>query len=278
MLFSRALDSTYLCCQPWLPRWQTAQTDHIADTIMEMTKTPAIDATANSPFAALISMFYEPTKAFNMLEPKRHAWLPLVLLMATSCVLLLWYFSVVDFAWLIDSMTATIKDAAQREQASAMMSKGTMQVMALAGSLVGIPFVTALMGVYFMLVAKFMNNNSFGFGSGFALAAWTAVPGLLMLPLGAMQIMLSSNNQLSTSELNPLTINQLFFQYPMAHPLSGPLDMLGLSFFWGIFLMVIGFQVWAKVSRATAMKVVLIPYVTVFGLWLAYAVSTSPAV
>lgn len=244
---------------------------------MELTKSPDTGAVAKSPFTALISMFFEPATAFDMLQPKRQAWLPLVLTMAASCILLLWYFSVVDFAWLNDAMTASIKDAAQREQASSMMSKGTMQAMALAGSLIGIPFITALTGVYFMLVAKSMSNDSFGFGSGFALAAWAAVPNLLVLPLGAMQIMLSSNNQLSTSELNPLTINQLFFQYPMTHPLSGPLDMLGLSFVWGIFLMVIGFQVWAKVSRATAMKVVLIPYATVFGLWLAYALSTNPA-
>ncbi len=244
---------------------------------MELTKSPDTNASSNSPFAALMSMFYEPTKAFGMLEAKRHAWLPLVLTIAASCILLLWYFSTVDFPWLVDSMTASIKDQVARENASAMMSKGAMQGFGIGGSLLGIPLVTVLLGVYLMLVAKAMHKESFGFGSGFALAAWSSVPSLLVLPLGAMQIMLSSNNQLATSELNPLTINQLFFQYPMTHPLAGPLDMLGLSFFWGIFLMIIGFQVWAKVTRATAMKVVLIPYATGFGLWLAYALSTSSA-
>jgi len=261
----------------WLPCRQGSQTDIYRGYTMELTQTPDTTHSATSPFAALMAMFYEPTKAFGMLETKRHSWFPLVLLMASSCVLMLWYFNVVDFAWMLDTMTASIKDPAAREQASAMMSKSTMQTMGIAGSLVVLPLFMALYAVYFLLVAKAMNNDSFGFGAGFGLAAWSSVPSLLMLPLGAMQIMLSSNYQLTTSELNPLTLNQLLFQYPMMHPLSGPLDMLSVPFFWSILLMIIGFQVFAKVSRATAAKVVLIPHVTVFGLWIAYALSASPA-
>lgn len=245
---------------------------------MELTKSPDTNASSNSPFAALMSMFYEPTKAFGMLETKRHSWFPLVLVMAASAILMTWYFSVVDFAWLLDSMMAGIKSAAQRESAAAAMpGKGTMLALGVAGSLVIIPFFTVLIGVYFMLVGKSLTNNSFGFGAGFGLAAWSSVPSLLLLPLGAMQILLSSNGQLSTAQLNPLTLNQLFFQYPMTHQLSGPLEVLSVPFFWSILLMIVGFQVWAKVRLATAMKVVLIPYATVFGLWFAYALSTGTA-
>jgi hypothetical protein len=32
-------------------------------------------------------------------------------------------------------------------------------------------------------------------------------------------------------------------------------------------LLVIGYQVWAKASRATAIKVVLIPYAVVYAIW-----------
>ena len=53
------------------------------------------------------------------------------------------------------------------------------------------------------------------------------------------------------------------------------MDMLSVTFFWGVALMVIGFQAWANVSRVTALKVVLIPYATIFGLWLAYAMSQA---
>lgn len=209
-----------------------------------------------------------------MLTPRRHGWLPLVLSLLSSSILMLWYFNIVDIAWLIEQMNASIADAAKREQASKVMSKGMLQGFALAGTWIGIPVMTALLGVYFMVVAKFMHKD-FTFGSGFALAAWSSIPNLLLFPLGAMTILLSSNGQISFSELNPVSINQLFFQYGTGHPLAGPLDLLSVTSIWGIALMVIGFRTWANVSRATALKVVLIPYVTVFGLWFAYAMSKA---
>lgn len=242
---------------------------------MEMTNT-AGTSSGNSPFGALIAMFYEPSKAFGMLTPRRHAWLPLVLTMISSMILLLWYFNVVDFAWLTDQMYASIKDPAAREKASEMMSRGMMQGFAVGGALVGIPMITALMGVYFMVVAKSMTKE-FGFNDGFSLAAWSLVPGLLGLPLGAMQILMSSNAQFSSSELNPLSLNSLVFHYPVTHSLSSWLDMINVTSLWGVFLMIVGFQVWAKVSRATAMKVVLIPYITILGGWFAIAMAMSKA-
>lgn len=242
---------------------------------MDTTKT-ADTSSGTSPFGALIAMFYEPTKAFNMLTPRRHGWLPLVLSMIFSTILLVWYFNMVDFAWLSEQMNASIKDAAEREQVAKMMTKGMMQGFAVGGSLVGIPMVTMLIGVYFMIVAKSMTKE-FGFNEGFSLAAWSLVPGLLVLPLGAIQIMLSSNAQLSASDLNPLSLNSLIFHYPMSNSLASPLDMVNVTSLWGVFLMIIGFQVWAKVSRATAMKVVLIPYITCVGGWIAIAMAMSKA-
>jgi hypothetical protein len=242
---------------------------------MELTKT-ADTTTSISPFGALIAMFYEPGKTFALLEQRRHAWLPVILTMVCSSMLMVWYFSVVDLAWLTDQMNASITDAAAREQAGNMMTKGVMQGFALFGTLVGVPLVTAVMAVYFMIVAKSISND-FTFGTGFALAAWSFVPGLLALPLGAIQILLSSNGQIGMSELNPLSVNQLFFQYGAGNSLSGPLDMLSLTSIWGIALMVIGFQAWARVSRATALKVVLIPYVTIIVGWLAIALAMGKA-
>lgn len=242
---------------------------------MELSKT-ADTTSGNSPMNALIAMFYEPSKTYAMLEPRRHAWLPLILVMVCSSVLLVWYFNIVDIVWTIDQMNAGVKDAAAREQASQMMTKGMLQAFSLGATWIGYPLVTALMGVYFMVIAKAMNKE-FTFGTGFALAAWSSVPSLLLLPLGTIQILMSSNDQFSSSELNPFSVNQLFFQYPMNHALTAPLDMLSVTSFWGLALMIIGFQVWARVSRATAVKVVLIPYATLLGGWIAIAMAMSPS-
>ncbi|MEJ7804588.1 MAG: YIP1 family protein [Telluria sp.] len=239
---------------------------------MELTKTT--DSTSNSsPVSALFAMLYEPSRAFAMLEPKRHAWLPLGLIMVAMTALFSWYFSVVDFSWFMDQMLAAMKPA-ERDVAKGVMTKTMMQTTTLVSGVVSYPIVCAVAGLYFMLAGKFINQNV-SFGTGFALSAWASVPGLLLLPLGAVAIAMASGGQLGFSELNPLSVNQLFFQYDMAHPMAGLLDTLNATSFWSVFLTVVGFQVWAKVARSTALKVVLIPYVTIYAIWFAFAMSQA---
>ena len=240
---------------------------------MELTKTTDI-ASSTSPMSALITMFYDPRRAFGMLEPKRHAWLPLVLLIISAVVLMTWYFSVVDFSWLMDQMFATVKDASQRAAAKSMMTRNMMRITTLITSVLLYPAMFAVTGLYFMIVGKSINKDV-GFGTGFALSAWASVPGLLMLPLGAVAITLASGGQLGFSELNPLSLNQLFFHHELTHPMTSVLDSISVTSIWGMVLTVIGFQVWAKVSTSTALKVVLIPYLIIFGGWFAFALSKA---
>lgn len=239
---------------------------------MELTNT--IAPATNSPVSALITMFYDPSRAFAMLQPKRHAWLPLVLLIVSTIALMIWYFNVVDFSWLMDQILATMKDASQRAQAKGMMTKGMMQTTTLISTVLMYPAICAITGVYFMLVGKSINKDV-SFGTGFALTAWAYVPALLMLPLGAVAIAMATGGQLNFSELNPLSVNQLFFHHEMTHPMAGVLDSISLISLWSAFLMVIGFQVWGKVARATALKVVLIPYAIIYAAWFAYALSKA---
>lgn len=239
---------------------------------MELTNTAA--TASSSPFAALLTIFYDPAKTFASLEQRRAAWLPVILLLLITTVLMLWYFSVVDFAWLMDQMFATIKDPGQRERAQAMMSKQMMLASTIGGALIGLPIVFALIGVYFMFVGK-MYAKDFTFGKGFALTAWSYVPSLLALPLGGLQIILSPSGQMGFSDLNPLSLNTLFFHHPLGHPMASLLDSISVISVWTAVLMVIGFQVWAKVKRSAAVKVVLIPNLVIYGIWFAYALSKA---
>lgn len=236
---------------------------------MELTnKAPIANA---SPVGAFTTMFYEPTATFQRLEARPKGWFPMLVLMVSTAVLTLWYFSIVDFAWLLDQMLATMKSAEEREQAAKFMSKTMMQVSSLFSALV-FPVFFAIMGVYLMIVSKALSHG-ISFGKGFALAAWSSVPGILLLPLGAMQILLSSNGQFDYSSLNPVSLNQLVFHYDMMHPLATLMDTLNLTTFWSLFLLVVGFETWATVKRSTAILVVLIPNLVVYGLWFAFGMS-----
>lgn len=231
-----------------------------------MQTTNVIAAPGASPFNALVTMFHSPSVAFAMLEQRRAAWLPLVLLTLCNAALLSWYFSVVDFAWLQEKMFAAVPSAAEREQAMKFMSKGTLQAMTVGGALITVPFVAALTGLYFAIVGK-VRNSDFGFAKGFALSLWSSIPALLVPVLGGMQIILNPDGRLDFSQLNPVSLNQLFFHIEMNRPWASMLDSLGVMTIWSIVLMVIGYQVWAKVPRATAVKVVLVPYAVVYGIW-----------
>ncbi len=239
---------------------------------MEITKTAP--AAGTSPFDAVIGMFHQPTRTFAALEPRKAAWLPLILILLTSLAMYAWYFNAVDFAWLQDDMFGDIKDVAEREKTMSMMTKQMLQITTLGTLVVVVPLIMAISGVYFMLAGKVLSKE-FTFGSGFALSAWSSIPMLLSLPLGAMQILLASNGQLSLSGLNPLSLNQLVFQYGTAHPMAGVMDSISVLMVWSTILMVIGFEVWAKVARATAIKVVMLPTLTIYGIWLAYALNAA---
>ncbi|MFL6676616.1 MAG: YIP1 family protein [Massilia sp.] len=241
-----------------------------------MQTTNVIDAPAASPFNALAAMFYDPTRAFAMLQARRHAWLPLVLLVASNAALLFWYFSVVDFAWLLERMFAMIADVEKREHAMKMMSKGMMQTTTMIGGALTVPLFAAIGGLYFLIVGK-VRNIDFGFGKGFALSAWASVPGLLMLALGGLQIVLTPGGQLDFSQLNPVSLNQLLFHVDMGRRWAGLLDSLSVITIWGMVLTAIGFQVWARVSRATAFRITLIPYVAIYGIWAAYNLMSKAA-
>jgi len=238
---------------------------------MELTKTADVPST--SPMSAVFSMFYEPTRAFESLSPRRYGWIPLLLVMASSLALILWYFNIVDFAWMVEQMVASMP-ATERDAAKQMMSKGMFMGFGVLGVLVATPALMAVTGVYLMLVSKAL-NKPFSFNDGFAASAWSSVPAILSLPLGAVQILMSSHGQLTFSELNPLSLNQLFFHLDMGRPMAGIYDSISLPMIWSIFLLIIAYQVWAKVARSTAVKVVLIPYLTIYGLWFALAMSKA---
>jgi len=240
---------------------------------MELTKTA--DAPAGSPFSALITMFYEPGKTFAALEHRKAGWLPMILLMASSLIITGWYFSVVDFQWLLDQMFAAMP-ATDVEAAKSFMSKGMMMTMSIVSTLVVLPAVLAFMALYFLLASKSI-KKPIDFNTAFSLSAWTSLPMLLTLPLGAIQILMMTNGQLTFSQLNPLSLNQLFFHYEMSHKMASFMDSLSVFTIWNIVLLVIGFEAWAKVKRSTSVLVVLVPYVTIYGLWFAFALAMSKA-
>lgn len=199
-------------------------------------------------------------------------WFPIAAVLVSSCALILWHYSIVDFPWLVDQLLATISSAEEREQTAEFLSKNMMIVSSLASALVSYSAIVVILGGYLMIASKVLAHG-ISFGKGLALAAWSSIPHLLLFPLGAIQVLLASSGRIGVSALNPISLNQLFFRFDMAHPLAILMDSVSLTTIWGIFLLVIGFEVWANVKRSTAILVVVVPHLVVYGPWFIYGMS-----
>lgn len=231
---------------------------------------------SGSTFGAVARMFYEPSAVFAQLETRRSTWLPLLLVMLSGIIMAAWYYQFVDYAWLQEQFLSAIEDPALRDKQreAGGMSVGTLTGITIVGMVIVYLVAFSITSLYLLIVSK-VRNSPFTFSQGFSLAVWSSLPMLILLPLGAMQILLASNNQITFESLNPVTLNQLFFQYARPHAMAGILEGVSLLMFWNIFLLVTGYQVWAKTSRATAVKIVVAPYLVIYGLWLAYALSQA---
>jgi hypothetical protein len=227
---------------------------------------------APSPFSAIITLLYEPTITFERLETRSMAWFPLIAITMSSCALILWYYSIVDFSWLVDQMLANVNSAEDREKSAEFLSKQMMVASSIGGILIGYPIICVILSTYLVITSK-AASSGISFGKGFALVAWANVPNFLLFLLGGMQILLNSSGKIGLSELNPVSLNQLFFQFNVEHPLAGVMDSLSLTTLWSMFLLVIGFEIWANVRRSTAILIILLPHIIVYGLWLGYGVS-----
>jgi hypothetical protein len=233
------------------------------ETPTETTESTA--AIPGSPLATLLGMFFEPGKSFAAIEKKSMVLLPLLLTMVGGVALIFWYYQQVDFAWLQDKILAgKDMEPAQRDAALKFMTKSMMTNMSLLGVLIGPPIMYAITALYYLIVAK-ITDIPVSYGKWFAFVTWSSVPNLLAFLLGVVQILLASQGHLAYNQLNPLSLDQLFFHVEMSSPWATLLDSISATSIWSLVLMVVGFQAWSKKPRLTSIAIVLAPSIVILG-------------
>jgi hypothetical protein len=205
-------------------------------------------------------------------------WLPLLLLVLGTSAMQAWYYQMVDISWLQDHLLSADPEMepAARAAAKGFMSRGMMMSMGVIGTVIVLPIILLLSAVYYLLAAKVIGND-LGFGKWFAFSTWTIVPTLLMIPLMAVQILMSDNGQLPPDALNPVSLNQLIFHYPVTNPWAGLLGAISLLSIWSTIVAVIGYRRWTDKSLGTSIFIVLLPQIVIYGVWAAYAALKSAA-
>ena len=222
-----------------------------------------------------INIIVSPSEALAELQQRPSKLFPLALIVLSTMAVMFWYFSIVDFDWFIDDTLAGANlegeqlEAAREQMAS--MSQTTFKMFGVFGGAIGIPVIYVLQAGYLSLTSA-LSGSGQKFSNWFSLVLWTGLPYMLSVVGMAATIALSSNGQLSTYDLDPLTLANLGMQ-SSNNSLTTIFNTISLPMLWGMVLTVMGYRQWLDCSLAKAMAVVLAPYLLIAGIWAYFALT-----
>lgn len=224
----------------------------------------------------LVDIFLQPSKVFEDLRERPTFALPLLLTIALSAILPLWYFMVVDPSWYLQHMMlASGRDigAGDIEKAQAMMP-GThaMAYIGAASSAVVIVVMYCLYALYFMLAGK-VAGTAVDFRRGLSLVSWAGMPALLGLVVAIVGVATMKPNtpleSLMLTNLDPLLV-----QLPPESPWLNIARGFSLLNFWTWFLLALGWRIFSRgAGWLQSVVVALLPSVIIYGILAAIALA-----
>lgn len=216
---------------------------------------------------AFVSMFIDPARGFREALAAR-PWtfvIPLVVVIGCTFLLNAYYYQHVDIQWLKDQLTSAA-DARQREALQQAISVQKLLVVSLVGITLLTCVVDLVRSMFFWLVLK-VQGNRLVFRQLFAITTWAAVPLVLLLPAGMLNLHLGGGTHVSPNDVNPVSFNQLFFHFNSASGWGNMLSTISLVSLWEMALIAVGLRTVAQVSTRTAILLAVIPDVAVYGIW-----------
>ena len=228
--------------------------------------------TTTSSLTILGNIFTAPSEAMTQVQERYSVALPLLTILIATVAVFLYYYSAVDYQWYVDHMVeVSAGELSKSEQETAragleMMSQSTMSWAAGISSAIFIAIVFVIQAVYFVIVSN-ITNDGFQFKQWMSFVCWTSMPALVAFLAIAVYILSSSNGQIPPESLNPISLNELFFNLDATKGFGQILGSIDLTKFWTIYIMTIGYQKWTNKSMQTSAMIVLIPFIAIYGIW-----------
>ena len=224
-----------------------------------------------SVFNAMVDIVASPGKALD--EVKLHTswlWWPLLITMLLASGMMVYYFSWVDFPWLVEETIRQVPPENRAESADAIrsfMKPGTSTWTTVAAIVIFTFVIYLLQSVYLHLANKLITGAEIGFGQWFSFSVWTAFVGIFGVFAALMVIFMNDTNQLSQQSLQVLSLNSLLIHAAPGDPWFTWGSSLTLLHFWTLFLMSIGFARWTGASMVKSTIIAVLPWVLIFGIW-----------
>jgi uncharacterized membrane protein YhdT len=222
-------------------------------------------------FEMLQALVFEPRKAFVALGERPRFLFPLVALIIGSAGLVLWYYSVVDLAWLTDrqlrgnAMAAQLSEAQIEAQVERAAERGrTTAVITTVITALGLVIGYLIYAVYYLLAGK-VTNVQRSFKHWFSLACWTSMPSLLAVIPAAIVLFTATTAQIDQADLRVLSLNALFFHREAGEPGYTVLSSIGLPEMLSVYLSILGVKVWSNRSWLFSAIFTLLPLVLILG-------------
>lgn len=233
------------------------------------------DTQSHNPLALAVNVLTAPSEAFRTIRERPTSLFPLALILVSTLGVLAWYFAILDYNWYIDDTLSQFPDFTEQQMADARegmqsFSQSTMMWITMVSSGVSILVIYLIQTSYLSLVSA-LRGDEIRFRQWWSLVAWTNLPSLFLAISMAVNILLNPSGQLSTLELNGLTLLSMGME--TANPsLNRIFSTINLAMIWNMVLLVLAYRQWLQASMLRSVTVVVAPYLLIFGVWTFFAV------
>jgi type IV secretory pathway TrbD component len=228
-------------------------------------------------FAVLQALVFEPRKAFAELDQRPRFWWPLLLVALSVAAINLWYTAVVDIEWLTDlqlrnsPLTRNMTSAEiERLVAAAADRRGVSMLSGTVGAVIVIGVLMWLSALYYLVAGKITGVDR-SYRHWLAMATWTSTPTLIAMFASAVVLITASSNQISQSDLQPLSLNALLLHRGVDQPGHAFYTSLNLPQFLSLYLAASGIRVWSGRGWTFSIIFAALPFVLVYGIWAFFA-------
>ena len=224
-----------------------------------------------SVFNAMTDIVASPTKAFDHIRDHTSwLWWALLANLLLSLGVFAFYYSWVDFPWLVEETIRGLPAENRAEAAESVRAFMKPQV----SMMISLAFITVFTLVIFTLGAVYLNiankmttGAQISFGQWFSFTCWVNFVGVFGSLAALVMILMASNNQLASTDLQPLSLNALLIHANPGETWHTWASSVSLLTFWSIFLTAVGFRRWTGASSMKSWIISVLPWVVIFGVW-----------
>ncbi len=216
------------------------------------------------------SLLYDPRSGIKAALNQKiwTLFFPLLLAILFTALINIYYYNLVDMEWLVKQMAANVP----KEQKQTILESVT-KTRLVGISLVGVFTLTILINLFRSFVywvALKIKGNDERFVRLFAIVMWSTAPLLIILPASIINIYFNSNMGMLPNDVNPVSLNQLYFKFAGDSAWGQLLSTFSLINIWELFLIVIGLRVATSLSALQSFFIAILPEAIVYGLWVAF--------